>query len=98
MVGGLGGATGRSSAASRRAEISAGSAPKATYHPLFPIRTLRRPASLTVVFLSGLADGLGRRPESREGKGGHRRAVGAPEDEEVRPVRFQLVTLGQPER
>src|SRR5215207_404705 len=66
---------------------------------LFPILIpLHQPVSLTVVFLSSLADGLGRWPESREGKGGYRRAVGAPEDEEVPPTRFQPVTLGQPDR
>src|SRR5215207_703748 len=67
--------------------------------PLFPILIpLRQPAPLPVVFLRGPADGLGRGPESRDGKGGHRGAVGAPEDEEVPPARFQPVAWGQLDR
>src|SRR5215213_10649638 len=70
--------------------------------PIFPVRALRTPSvpskAPPEILLGGLAQGLRRRREGREGVGGHRTTVGAPEEQDVFSLRFYGVALGQPRR
>src|SRR5919107_5043186 len=70
--------------------------------PLFPVGALRTPSVPSKVppeiLLGGLAHGLRRRPEGREGVGGHRTTVGAPEEQDVFSLRFYGVALRQTRR
>src|SRR5215213_7919174 len=70
--------------------------------PLFPVRALRTPSVPSKVppeiLLGGLAQGLRRRREGREGVGCHRTTVGASEEQEVFFLRFYGVALRQPRR